>query len=103
MPITLGTLSWVGEVFLGEFDERVSIVNREVATLVYQRLHRVRQVDSLGCRFTTESTERSCLVQELAHVVRCLGECIYVLEAEGRCCHIVLVVVRAGQIHGYRL
>lgn len=41
VPVTLGALSGVGEVLLGEFDERMSIVDREIATFVDQRLHRV--------------------------------------------------------------
>jgi hypothetical protein len=103
VPITPGTFSWVGEFLLGEFDERVSIVDREVATFVDECLHRVRQVDTLGCRFTTECAERSRLGQELAHVVGRVGEGVDVLEAEGRCSHVVLVVVQADQIDGYQV
>lgn len=41
VPVTSGTFSWVREIVLGELDEGVSIVNREVSALADQRLHRV--------------------------------------------------------------
>lgn len=100
VPIALGSFSGVREVLLGELDERLSKVSWEVASLLKQVFHRVRKVDTFGCGSTTECAEGSCLGQELAHVVGRLGGSVHVLDAEGRCRHVVDVVVRADQIDG---